>query len=113
MTRWILVAGIFYTALFEALLGNLPFSIRMCTVIYFSRVLAFRSLDFITPIPEGKHNIAADVWQFDLKKDPNLLEHPQLWTCVTVLLAASFLFSLVAAFLCSRREFYVKTPERN
>jgi hypothetical protein len=41
-----------------------------------------------------------------------LLEHPTTSTCMTVLIVTSVIFSLLAAFLCSQREFHVKTPEK-
>src|SRR5262245_30083039 len=34
MTRWALIVGILYTGIFEGLLANLPFGIRLITVIY-------------------------------------------------------------------------------
>jgi hypothetical protein len=49
----------------------------------------------------------------DAKVDPQLTEHPQVGTCILVLLGASAVFTLLAAWLCSRREFHVKTPEKN
>jgi ABC-2 type transport system permease protein len=111
LTRWGLVAGFLYGAFFEGLIANLPFSIRWLTVIYHARVIAYRSMKFL--LKEGQHteNLAADAWQFDIQADPNLLEHPSLATSVIVLLVGSLCATLLGAFLCSSREFHVKTPE--
>jgi hypothetical protein len=113
LTKWILVVGILYTALFEGLVANMPFGIRLVTVIYYTRVITYRALEFLDQTPRGKQNISAEAWQFDIKTDPNLLEHPQISTCLIVLLAASFVCTVLAAFICSQREFHVKTPEKN
>jgi ABC-2 type transport system permease protein len=112
LTKRTLIVGILYVAIFEGLVANLPFGIRLITVIYYSRLLAFRSMDFVMEMRQ-KINIAADAWQYDLNTDPDLLDHPTLRSCLIVLLAASLLCTIVAAFLCSRREFHVKTPEGN
>ncbi|MEO7404412.1 MAG: ABC transporter permease, partial [Burkholderiales bacterium] len=108
-----LVVGIVYTAVVEGLLANLPFSIRLITVIYYARVIAYRTMSFVVPISGGREsNFAADAWQLDVGGDPNLLEHPSISTCIAVLLTASVACTLLAAWLCSRREFHVKTPEK-
>jgi ABC-2 type transport system permease protein len=112
LKKWTLVACILYTAVIELLLANLPFSIRLITVIYYSRLIAYRTLSFIVPLGDRPTDIAAEAWQLDLRADPKLLEHPQLATCVIALLVGSLVCTLLAAFLCSRREFYVKTPEQ-
>ena len=57
--------------------------------------------------------MAATVWFLDTSKDPKLAEHPQLWTCVLILVVASIVCTAVAASLCSQREFHVKTPEKD
>jgi ABC-2 type transport system permease protein len=113
ITNRALIASILYLVIFEWLLGNLPFSIRLATVIYHARLIAYRSLTFVDSSQGRSQDIAAEVWQFDIKKDPNLLEHPQLATCWIVLAVGSLAFTLLAAFICSRREFYVKTPEKS
>jgi ABC-2 type transport system permease protein len=113
LTKWTLIVGILYTAIFEGLLANLPFGIRLVTVLYYTRLIAYRSLDFVVVLPRGTQDLAAEHWQFDLKTDPKLLEHPQLSTSLIVLLAGSLIFTVLAALICSGREFYVKTPERN
>jgi ABC-2 type transport system permease protein len=111
LTKRTLIVGILYSAVVEGLLANLPFGIRLVTVIYYTRVIAFRTMEFVSAEPGRRVNIAAEAWQFNLEKDPHLAEHPQLSTCVIVLLVASFVLTMLAAFLCSRREFHVKTPE--
>jgi ABC-2 type transport system permease protein len=110
LMKRILIAGIVYTAIVEGLLANLPFGIRLLTVIYYTRVIAFRSLDFVI-LGRGQNNIAAEVWQIDLRTDPNLIAHPSVGTCVVILIVASLAFVMLAAWLCARREFHVKTPE--
>jgi ABC-2 type transport system permease protein len=113
LTNRALVLGILYAVLFEGLLANMPFSIRLATVIYYTRLIAYRSLDFITTMPGRRTNdIAAEVWQLDVKNDPGLLEHPQIRACLLVLLIASLVCTALAAIIFSQREFYVKTPER-
>jgi hypothetical protein len=56
-------------------------------------------------------NLAAVAWQLDIQKDPQLLEHPSLRICMLVLAAASVVCTILAAFLCSQREFHVKTSQ--
>lgn len=111
-TRRTLVVGFLYAAFFEGFLANLPFSIRLLTVIYYARVIAYRSLTFQVTMPRGnKVDVAAEAWQLDVQADPSLLAHPTLNTCVMVLLAVCVVSTLLGAHLCSRREFHVKTPE--
>jgi len=109
-TRRTLIVGILYTAIVEGLLANLPLGVRLITVIYYARVIAFRTMEFIVPLPQGTQNLAAEAWRIDVLDDPQLLEHPQRMTCIIILACASFVCAILAAFLCSRREFYVKTP---
>jgi ABC-2 type transport system permease protein len=113
LTRWTLVLGFLYAAIFEGLLANLPFGIRLLTVIYYTRLIAYRSMDFIVTGPMQKEDMADVAWQLHVHQDPTLAEHPSLATCLSVLVGASLLFTLLGAFLCSRREFHVKTPEGN
>jgi ABC-2 type transport system permease protein len=114
LTKRTLMVGIVYIVAIEGVLANLPFGIRLVTVIYYARIIAFRSLDFVIEGPRGdRKNIAAEAWQLNLDKDPKLLEHPELSTSITILVVASLVCALLAAFMCSRREFYVKTPEKN
>ncbi len=112
LTKRTLVMGILYAAIFEGLLANLPFSIRLVTVIYYTRILAFRTLSFIVPFTGGSQNMAADAWQLDILSDPNLIEHPTLGACIKILVIACMACTILAAALCSRREFHVKTPEK-
>jgi ABC-2 type transport system permease protein len=116
LTKRTLVVGILYVALFEGLLANLPFSIRLATVVYYTRLIAYRTLTFLVPLPIDPsrfNDLAAEVWQFDVKTDPGLVDHPQLHTCLIVLLAACAISTLLAAILFSQREFHVKTPEKS
>lgn len=114
LTKRSLVAGIVYIVVVEGVLANLPFGIRLATVVYYTRLIAYRSMEFVVEGPHGSsENIAADAWQFDLRDDPDLLDHPQLTTCVTVLLVGSLVSTTLAAWICTRREFHVKTPEKD
>jgi ABC-2 type transport system permease protein len=112
LTKRTLVLGFLYAAFFEGFLANLPFSIRLLTIIYYSRLIAYRSMPFLLNEPPNREvDMAAETWQLDVKADPALLEHPSLGTCLTVLLVVSVLCTALGAYLCSRREFHVKTPE--
>ena len=114
LTKRTLVIGILYTAIVEGVLANLPLSLRMATVIYYTRLIAYRTLDFVVTRPHGDpKDIAATLWLFDTKHDPGLTLHPQLSTCIWVLVIASLAFTILAAWLCSQREFHVKTPEKD
>jgi ABC-2 type transport system permease protein len=112
ITKRILIVGILYIAIFEGLFANLAFGIRLITVIYYARLIAYHTLSFVVQTPNGTENLAADAWQLDLIKDPSLLLHPQLSTCILVLVISATVAAVFAAFLCSRREFHVKTPEK-
>lgn len=111
-TERTLIVGILYIAIFEGLFANLAFGVRLITVIYYARLIAYRTMPFLVPVPNGTENMAATAWQLDIRNDPNLLEHPQLRTCLIVLIAGSIVCTALAAFICSRREFHVKTPEK-
>jgi ABC-2 type transport system permease protein len=113
VTRRMLLTGILYIVAIEGVVANFPVAVRLITVVYYVRMIAYRSLDFLVTEYGRTENIAAEAWQLDIKNDPNLLEHPTTRTCVIVLLGASVVFTLLAAFICSRREFHVKTPEKN
>lgn len=115
LTKWILVVGVLYIAVFEGLFANLPFGIRLITIIYYTRLMAYRSMKFevMQPGMQKPADLAAVTWQYDPKDLPALAEHPSLQTCIIVLAAACLLFTAIAAFLCARREFRVKTPEGN
>ena len=113
VTRRTLIVGILYAVIFEGLLANLPLSIRLITVIYYARVIAYRTLGFVLHLPHGaSQDVAAEVWRMGGVSDPQLLEHPSVVGCVVTLLVASAVCTGVGAFVCSRREFYVKTPEK-
>ena len=113
ITRRTLVIGILYIALVEGITANMPFGIRLGTVIYYTRLIAYRAMDFVIEHRMGRmENLAAEAWQFDLKKDPYLLEHPDTATCLQTLLIASAAFAVLAAWQGARREFHVKTPEK-
>lgn len=114
MTRWTLVVGILYTAIFEVLIANLPFSIRLITVIYYTRLLAYRAMPFLYVPPQGnrEENLAASAWQYQIDGQNKLLgDHPSTQTSLIVLGVACVVFTLIASAICARREFYVKTPE--
>jgi ABC-2 type transport system permease protein len=112
-TRRALIAGILYTAIIEGLLANLPFGLRFVTVIYYARVMAYRTLDFKFTEHGRTEDMAAAAWQFDVKNDPGLADHPTLQSCVLILAIASLGCAILGALYCYRREFYVKTPEGN
>ena len=113
ITKRSLVVGILYIVVIEGLLANLPFGIRLMTIIYYARLIAYRCLDFVFSTPRVSVNIAADAWQLNIQHDPLLLEHPQLITAVEILLIASLVCAVIAAVVFSRREFRVKTPGNN
>jgi ABC-2 type transport system permease protein len=114
VTKRTLMVGIVYIVAIEGVLANLPFGIRLVTVIYYARIIAFRTLDFVVESTHGgRKNMAAEAWQLNLDKDPKLLEHPELSTSIMVLAIASLVCVLLAALRVSRKEFYVKTPEKN
>jgi ABC-2 type transport system permease protein len=114
LTKRTLVIGFAYAVVIEGLLANLPFSIRLLTVIYYTRLIAYRVLPFVIELPGGDRieNMSGEAWQLHVEDDPQLLAHPQLGTCIAVLLIASVACTIVAAWICSRREFHVKTPEK-
>ncbi len=114
ITNRTLVVGILYTAIVEGLLANLPFSIRLASVIYYTRLITYRMLQFYDPTSQGKtENIAAEAWQFGSSEDVELAEHLNSTNCLAVLIVGSLLCALLAAYLCSLREFHVKTPEKD
>jgi hypothetical protein len=110
LTNRTLVFGIVYSIIFEGLIANMPFGIRLITVIYYCRSIAYQWMSF--KVNRYGHNIdfAADAWNFD----PKLMdEMTSIQTCVTILVVASLFFAGIASLLCARREFHVKTPEGN
>ncbi len=111
-TKRTLVLGFVYAAFFEGLLANLPFSVRLLALIYYGRLIAYRSMGFVMTMPYGqKVDVAAEAWQLDVRMDPGLLEHPSLRACLLVLAGVSIVCTALGAYLVSRREFHVKTPE--
>jgi hypothetical protein len=77
------------------------------------RLIAYRSLDFVVTWPHGgQDDVAATAWFLNVKDDPTLAEHPQISTCVLILLGTSLLCTALASWLCAQYEFHVKTPEK-
>ncbi len=112
ITKRILLIGILYTAVVEGVFASMPLSLRTGTIIYYVRLLAYRTLDFKIKGPLGtERDVAARPWNLDIAADPKLAEHPQVAGCIWTLVIASIVCLIVAAWLCSRREFHVKTPE--
>ena len=112
LTRRTLAVGVLYIVIFEGLFANLNFGIRYLTVIYYARIIAYHTIPFVVSTPDGPHNFAADAWQLDVANDPTLAAHPSVQTSLLVLLLGSAVCAALAAFLCSRKEFHVKTPEK-
>ena len=113
LTKWSLIVGVMYAAVVEGVLANLPFGIRLITIVYYTRLIAYRSMSFVVEQPGGggSVDIAAEAWQYDPVDIPNLENHPSAQTCILILAAASLVCTVVSAVICTRREFYVKTPE--
>jgi hypothetical protein len=112
LTKRVLILGAIYIVIVEGVLASLPFSLRMATVIYYTRLIAYRSLSFHVTWPRGRHeDVAAAAWFLDTQSDPTLAQYPSLRACLIVLLGAIILFTLVAGLICSTREFHAKTPE--
>jgi ABC-2 type transport system permease protein len=113
LTKRTLIVGILYTVVIEGVLASLPLSVRLITVIYYTRLIAYRSLDFVVTWPRGRQeDVAAAAWFLNIKDDPKLAEHPQISSCVIILIVASLVCTVFASWLCSRSEFHVKTPEK-
>jgi ABC-2 type transport system permease protein len=113
LTRRTLIVGILYAVIIEGLLATFPLSLRWGTIIYHTRMIAYRTLDFVVTWPRGREDdVAAAAWMLNIETDPTLSEHPQLATNILVLVGASVVCTAFAAWLCSRREFHVKTPEK-
>ena len=113
LTKRTLLVGIMYTVVVEGLLANLPLSLRWGTVLYYTRLMAYRTMDFVVTWERGREDdVAASVWLLNTESDPTLAEHPTLRTCVLVLVCTSLICTAIAAFVCSHREFHVKTPEK-
>jgi ABC-2 type transport system permease protein len=113
LTKRTLIVGILYTAIVEGLLASLPLSLRWGTIIYYTRIMAYRTLDFVVSWPRGRQDdVAAAAWFLDIETDPSLAEHPLLSTCVLIVVSVSLVCTAFASWLCSTREFHVKTPEK-
>jgi ABC-2 type transport system permease protein len=108
-----LTLGIVYIVIVEGFFANFPFGLRLLTVIYYTRLIAYRTLPFTVVSHGATENLSAEFWQFNVGQDPNLLEHPQLITSIGILLAASAVCTILAATLFTLREFHVKTPENS
>jgi ABC-2 type transport system permease protein len=112
LLKRVLIAGVVYIALIEGILSFLPFGVRLLTIIYYTRLLAHRMLGFVVIMPNGRsEDFSDEVWQLNAAVDPQLISHPQNSTAIIILLTVSAVCILVAARMCSRREFHVKTPE--
>jgi ABC-2 type transport system permease protein len=108
----ILIVGVIYIATIEGLFANMPFGLRLVTVIYYARLLAHRWMGFTVPLPDGRlDDLSAEVWQLYEVADPLILPHPDNSTAVSVLVVAGLTSALAGAWICARREFTVKTPE--
>src|SRR4029078_3779918 len=94
LTRWPLVVGFGYIALFEGLLANIDFAIRRLTVNYYFRVLIQEWVG--KRVPE---------WRLKIGGAPDALK------CVLVLLRGALVAALFAIAMFSTREFRMKTPE--
>jgi ABC-2 type transport system permease protein len=93
-TRWSLVVGVGYIALFEGLLANIPFVVRQFTVMFYFRVLSVRWL-----------KLDPDQWSLEMDTAPDSGH------CAMYLLVAGLLATLLAATAFTRNEFRLKTPE--
>jgi ABC-2 type transport system permease protein len=93
-TRRVLVIGVGYILVFEGVVSNIPFLVRYGTILFHTRVLAVRWLG----LDGGFASIDVD-------------EAPAAATSLAALLGATALFLVFGAWLFSKREFRVKTPE--
>jgi ABC-2 type transport system permease protein len=113
ITKRTLIAGVLYTAVVEGLLANLPLSVRWGTVLYHTRIIAYRTMEFVASWPGGRReDPASGAWSLNAVEDPTLAEHPTLRTSILILIGTSVVCAALAAWLCSQREFHVKTPEK-
>lgn len=113
ITKRTLIAGVLYTAVVEGLLANLPLSLRWGTVLYHIRIIAYRTLEFVASWPGGRQeDPASGAWSLNADTDPTLAEHPTLRTSLLILIGTSIVCAALAGWLCSQREFHVKTPEK-
>jgi ABC-2 type transport system permease protein len=113
LTKRTLIVGVIYTAIVEGLLANLPLSLRWGTVIYHTRLIAYRVIDFVVTGPNGREqDVAAVAWSLNIDTDPTLSEHPTLRTSILILVSTIAVCTALAGWLCTQREFHVKTPEK-
>ena len=81
-------------------------------MIYHARMIAYRSLSFVVTTPRREEDMAAEAWQLNLREDPQLLLQAASLTSYMVLTLGTIVCAALAAWLCSQREFHVKTPEK-
>jgi ABC-2 type transport system permease protein len=114
VTKRTLIAGVLYTAVVEGLLANLPLSLRWGTVLYHTRIIAYRTLEFTASWPGGRQeDPASGAWSLNAASDRTLPpEHPTLLTSLLILTCTSIVCAALTGWLCSQREFHVKTPEK-
>jgi ABC-2 type transport system permease protein len=110
VTNRSLVLGIVYIILIEGLIANMPFGLRLITVIYYCRSIAYQTLSFNVTNPRATVNVAASAWQFDPISTANLITIPN---CIIILVVASLVCAVIGSMMCAQREFHVKTPEGN
>ena len=100
LTKRTLIVGVLYTAVVEGLLASLPLSLRWGTIIYYTRLMAYRTMDFVVTWPRGRQDdVAATVWLLNTESDPTLAEHPTLsrhacWSCVCTSLVCTAIAGL-------------------
>ena len=99
-----LVAGIAYIIIFEGVLANIDFAVRLLTLNYYFRVLVLRWPGISW---RAMSDAGSDEWSIDLAKSPTAI------TCTLTVGIASLVLASLAAFSFSTREFHVKTPERS
>ncbi len=105
-----LFTAILYVIIIEGVFANFPIGMRFLTVIYYTRLIAYRMMSFTFQQFGRTEDIASQVWRLHAEQNPTLAGHPTADTCLMVLLGASLVFTIIAAVICSRREFHVKTP---
>ena len=110
MTDRALVLGIVYSVIFEGFIANMPFGIRLITIIYYCRSIAYQWMEFKVTARGHTEDLAATAWKFNPKL---MAEMTSIQTCVTVLVVASLVFAGIGSIMFARREFHVKTPEGN
>jgi hypothetical protein len=70
-------------------------------------------MEFVASWPGGRReDPASGAWSLNAVEDPTLAEHPTLRTSILILIGTSVVCAALAAWLCSQREFHVKTPEK-